>query len=258
MKLSIITINLNNKSGLLATFQSIQNQTLQSFEYIVIDGASNDCSLELIQANQRIDSWISEKDTGVYDAMNKGIKIASGEYILFLNSGDYLYENNTLEKIYSELHAQDIIYGDLIFETDGKFVKHQYPQKLKFSDLFNASLGHPATFIRHDLFEKYGLYKLDYKIIADWIFFIETIAKHNASTRHIDATISVFDTNGMSSDPLNLESIIHQRNEFLQKEFSIFYQDYIDIKETNEKLKSIQSSKGYKWLKALGSKKFQY
>jgi len=258
MKLSIITINLNNESGLLKTLESVNRQTCQDFEYIVIDGESFDGSSTLIAANKGVNKWISERDKGVYDAMNKGIKLATGEYVLFLNSGDYLYEENTLENIYNTLHTQDIIYGDLIFDTNGHLVTHYYPHKLTFNYLFYGSLGHPACFIRRELFDKFGLYKLQYKIIADWVFFIETIAKHQVTTRHIDTIISIFNTDGMSSDPKNQAKIAEDRQKFLQAEFPFYYYDYAKHVEVQNTLNRIKSCKAYKWLRALGVKKFQY
>src|ERR1700753_3296637 len=99
MKLSIITINLNNKTGLERTIQSVLEQSSRDFEFIVIDGLSTDSSVELLQTHAQQLNYISEKDKGIYDAMNKGIEKASGEFLLFLNSGDYLFEKNTIEKV---------------------------------------------------------------------------------------------------------------------------------------------------------------
>lgn len=257
MTLSIITINLNNKEGLAKTFQSIQSQTFQDFEYIVIDGQSTDGSLDLIQKNERINHRVAEKDTGVYDAMNKGIKIASGEYILFLNSGDYIYEAHSIEKVYSHLITEDIIYGDLIFDNHKNREVYNYPEQLNFSFLFKYSLPHPATFIKRKLFEDHGFYETKYKIIADWVFFCKVIAKHHCSTKHVNQIISVFDTDGMSSDPANQMNIQQDRQEFLKQEFPLFYDDYLDNLKNLESLNRIRSSKGFKFFKALGSKKFQ-
>ncbi|PTX12972.1 glycosyltransferase family 2 protein [Sphingobacterium faecium] len=257
MKLSIITVNLNNKTGLEKTFESINNQTFQKFEHIVIDGLSNDGSEELITNNNRVNYCKSEKDNGVYDAMNKGIKAATGEYILFLNSGDTLFDNNTLEKVILNLDNEDIIYGDLLFNSRKNPYTFNYPSKLTGNFLFKASLPHPASFIKKDLFSRYGMYDQQYKIIADWVFFITVIIKENVSYRHIDQVISNFDTEGMSSKAENLSQIFEEKAEFLRENFSFFYYDHLKLIETEKTLQRIQSSKGYKILKALGVKKFQ-
>ena len=120
MKLSIITINYNNAIGLKKTIESLIEQSYQEYEYIVIDGGSDDGSKEVIWESLRyVSSWCSEKDTGVYNAMNKGIMRATGEYLLFLNSGDYLYDSTVLEDVTSTLSGEDIIYGDLLYVENG-------------------------------------------------------------------------------------------------------------------------------------------
>lgn len=258
MKLSIITVNLNNKTGLDHTFESINNQSWQSFEYIVIDGGSNDGSLLSIEQNKRINTYISEPDLGVYDAMNKGIKLASGEYLLFLNSGDQLHQANTLELVNSQLERDDIIYGNLEFvsQNSSNYV-YVYPSTLTFQFLFNKSLGHPATFIKKALFLEYGYYEISYKIIADWVFFINTIVKRQVKTKHINTTISLFEDNGMSSLPENQNQILQDREKFLKSEFELLYSDFVEFNRLQHELKKIKSAKGFKWLKALGVKKFQ-
>src|SRR4051812_4193426 len=112
MKLSIVTINLNNKAGLLKTIESVEAQSIRDFEFIIVDGGSIDGSQEVIKKSRAVTKSVSEKDSGVYNAQNKGIAMASGEYLLFLNSGDYLYEPDTLAKIYPLLdNKTDIVYG---------------------------------------------------------------------------------------------------------------------------------------------------
>lgn len=257
MKLSIITVNLNNKIGLDLTFNSIREQSYQDFEFIVIDGNSTDTSINIIRSNARINQWISEDDTGVYDAMNKGISLAHGEYLLFLNSGDYLKDPNTLELLIPKLQQYDIIYGDLIFSKADNDQVYHYPDILTFDFLFTKSLGHPASFIKKSLFENFGLYETKHKIIADWVFFIKTIVNQQATTLHVHQIIAVFDTNGMSSVPAIQRKIADERDKLLQQEFSLFYSNYRKLHEIKNQLKRIQSAKGFKWLKALGVKKFQ-
>src|SRR5688500_2837476 len=114
-KLSIITINLNNISGLIKNFDSVFEQTFKDLEYIIIDGGSTDGSKEIIEKNAAKFSYsVSEKDKGIYNAMNKGIVKEKGEYIYFLNSGDYLVNNEVIDKVFHETEDKDIIYGDVI------------------------------------------------------------------------------------------------------------------------------------------------
>lgn len=256
-KLSVITVNLNNGKGLLSTVQSISTQTFTDIEYIVIDGGSTDNSLEIIEKESCINHWVSEKDEGIYDAMNKGIRFASGEYILFLNSGDRLHENTTIEKVFPFLNDSEIIYGDLFFADKVKPYVYNYPDVLSFSFLFNASLAHPATFIKKDLFERFGLYDTTFRIVADWAFFTKVIAKENVATKHIEQIISDFDTEGISSKNENMSQIMEERERFLTKEFALFYQDYVNHVDVLNILQRIRSSKGYRLLRKLGVKKFQ-
>lgn len=254
---SIITVNLNNKAGLLKTIRSIQNQTFNEIDYIVIDGGSTDGSKELIEQTQFISKWVCEEDEGIYDAMNKGIELATGEYLLFLNSGDCLHENATLEKVVPLLNQFDIIYGDLFFADKLNPYIYNYPSELSFSFLFNASLAHPATFIKRDLFGRFGKYDTRFQIVADWAFFINVIVQKNASTKHIKQIISDFDTNGISSRAENQLKIANERNAVLEIEFPLFYQDYLTHANTLNTLEKIRSSSVFRFLKKIGIKRFQ-
>ncbi len=254
---SIITVNLNNKAGLLKTIRSIQNQTFNEIDYIVIDGGSTDGSKELIEQTQFISKWVCEEDEGIYDAMNKGIGLATGEYLLFLNSGDCLHDNATLEKIVPLLNQFDIIYGDLFFADKLNPYIYHYPSELSFSFLFNASLAHPATFIKRDLFGRFGQYDTRFQIVADWAFFINVIVKKNASTKHIKQIISDFDTNGISSRAENQLKIANERKAVLEIEFPLFYQDYLTHANTLNTLEKIRSSSVFRFLKKIGIKRFQ-
>ena len=134
---------------------------------------------------------------------------------------------------------------------------YNYPDVLSFSFLFNASLAHPATFIKKNLFERFGLYDTTFRIVADWAFFTKVIAKENVATKHIEQIISDFDTEGISSKNENMSQIMEERERFLTKEFALFYQDYVKHVDILNILQRIRSSKGYRLLKKLGVKKFQ-
>ncbi len=235
MRLSIITINYNNKIGLEKTIESVINQTYTDFEYIVIDGGSTDDSADLIKKNSnKIKYWISEKDTGVYNAMNKGIKQAKGNYLVFLNSGDYFTDNDVLNDLSKSCKNTDIVFGDIKYTSEhSEFISYS-PDKITFSFFLQHSLPHPCTAIHRSLFEKYGYYKEDIKIAADWVFFLDMICKNNASYKHINRVISNFLIGGLSSD---IEKVKIEKHDYLIDNYSAFYYEYLNllnIKEKNE------------------------
>jgi glycosyltransferase involved in cell wall biosynthesis len=236
-KLSIITINYNDKFGLEKTIRSVITQSCQDFEYIVIDGGSYDGSVSLIQEHKRIDYSISEKDSGVYDAMNKGIKVAKGEYLLFLNSGDFLVNETVISQVIDKLDSKtSIYYGNLFYSNQGKrTLLWTPPDVLSFSYFLNNSLPHPASFIKKDLFFKYFLYNQSLKIISDWEFFIFCICKMNENYQHLDIVISDFDDSGLSSKEENLEKIAFEKQQVLKDFFPLFYEDCKIIKELQSK-----------------------
>lgn len=205
-KLSIITINLNNKNGLIKTINSVINQEFTNFEWIIIDGGSTDGSKKLIeQYAQYITYWISEPDKGIYNAMNKGINIAKGEYCLFLNSGDYLASKYTLKKVFSHNYKEDIIIGNLLYNVST--MKRSYgfhSDNITCFDLIKGSIHHQASFIKKELFDKYGYYDENLKIVADWKFFLYAIVKKECSVKYINEDITYFDVNGISSTQISL------------------------------------------------------
>ncbi|MDD2728585.1 glycosyltransferase family 2 protein [Malikia sp.] len=227
-KISVITINLNNKNGLEKTIQSITKQTYDYFEYIVVDGLSTDGSLDVIEDHKhKITKKIIEKDSGIYDAMNKGIRMATGEYLLFINSGDWLVSEDTLALLVSYTNDDtDIIYGNLSFHdpSNGSETIGSYPEKLTFKYFTHRSLPHQATLIKSILFEEVGLYDTSYKIVSDWGFFCLAICKHQKSYKKIPLTVSNFPLDGIGSTQVNLRS--QERKDFLEKHFKLFIDDY--------------------------------
>ena len=222
MKLSIITINYNNATGLEKTIKSIVNQSYSDFEYIVIDGASSDDSKKIIEQNEdKITFWLSESDSGIYNAMNKGIKQAKGEYLLFINSGDELFNEKVLQNVFELKPTSDLVYGDLhrLF-PDGHTDDIVMPDHISISHMLNDTLCHPVTFIKRSLFNKYGLYREDLRIVSDWAFFLKIIAFGNVSQQHIPVTITSFAMDGLSSDPLNKGKIIDECQKVIKESFS--------------------------------------
>lgn len=198
VRLSIITINYNNAGGLSKTMTSVLKQTYNSIEYIVIDGGSDDGSLEIMEKHASALAYsVSEKDNGIYPAMNKGIDKATGEYFLFLNSGDFLKTEVTISNCFQKGITADIVYGNI--ESAGRVIN--YPAVLDFTFFFRDSIPHPASFIRRSVFETVGKYNENNKIVSDWEFFLKVIIGKKASYAHINETVTVYDTTGLSADP---------------------------------------------------------
>lgn len=203
-KISIITVNYNNKNGLIKTINSVIQQDYTNIEYIIIDGDSNDGSLNIIKESNKINYWISEKDNGIYDAMNKGIKRCTGDYILFLNSGDYFCRNNILSIIFDKYtFNEDLIIGRQLYITKDK--KIGISPKLRYSEIditffLSSTIPHQATFIKRDLFEKIGFYDITYKVSADWVFWIKAIIENKCNIRIINKNVSYMEEGGVSSN----------------------------------------------------------
>ena len=238
MRLSVITINRNNAEGLRKTMESVFAQTYRDFEYIVVDGASSDGSVNVIKENaQKVEKglcqlakfkWVSEPDTGIYNAMNKGIEIAEGRrvvnsfnrsefvedknkgsedgYVLMLNSGDYFVDEHVVERVLPELDGIDIVQGNVIEKFPEKSIRFRgygY-SNISFIDALEANFPHQAMFIKLTTMGQYGYYDDTYKKSSDTYFFIMALAFGNATFRYVDIDIANFDPNGISSknDPI--------------------------------------------------------
>lgn len=216
MKLSIITINLNNCEGLKKTMESVFAQTFKDFEYIVIDGASTDGSRELIeQYADYFAYWVSEPDTGIYNAMNKGLVKAKGEYVLMLNSGDWLANENVLEAMASHLDGTDIVQGNVMVPQKDKWLKSCGCGKseLTFRDVYNGDFLHQASFVRKALHDQYGLYDETWRIAGDTVFFLKTLGFGNATFEYVDVTVSYAEPWGISSSTTPHWKRIHQEED---------------------------------------------
>lgn len=226
-KVTIITINLNNSTGLQKTMQSVFEQSFKEVEYIVIDGGSKDGSVALIESyKDQLSYWVSEPDTGVYQAMNKGIQKASGEYLLFLNSGDYLQGEHILAKVADTLNGSGIVYGNVfLIESALRSWTGVYPDKLSFQHFIDGSLPHPSSFIKKTVFDEVGYYDEGLKIVADWKFFLHAICKFNVSYKHIDKVISAFYLDGLSSLAANQALIQDEKRAVFLSEYPAFIEN---------------------------------
>lgn len=230
MKLSIITINFNDHLGLDKTIQSVINQTFRDFEYIVIDGASTDGSVDVIKKYaDKLTHWVSEPDTGIYNAMNKGTRMAQGEYCLYLNSGDFLAADDVLEKAFSYDFVEDIVSGNLILFDNKKEFMQKPPLDISLFTFTNGSLPHPSTFIKRDILIKLGGYNESYKLISDWCFFLDSLIAHNCSYRTIDMVISRYNCFGLSVTKGHIEA--QASLDYIKEQFPRIYDDYIPYKD---------------------------
>ena len=246
-KISVITINLNNKDGLRKTIESVVSQTQEDFEFIVIDGASTDGSVDVINEYQnKIQYRISEKDTGIYNAMNKGIKAAKGDYVLFLNSGDRLADKDVLEKTIKLINPNAAVCAaDIYYDNGNSLVLRSNP--LNFSCTNHLLLGglfHQSTFIKREMFVKYGLYNESKRIAADWEFFTLILVLNPEIYQHIPITLAVWDSFGISNEQTMQATLKQEREEVLNrliplpmlKELTTMQAKLIDYNTLKEKL----------------------
>lgn len=230
MKLSIITINFNDHLGLDKTIQSVINQTFKDFEYIVIDGASTDGSVDVIKKYaDKLTHWVSEPDTGIYNAMNKGTRMAQGEYCLYLNSGDFLAADNVLEKAFSYNFTEDIVSCNCLDFDD----KHEWlkvpPKNVSLFTFVGGSLPHPTTFIKRNILERLGGYNESYRIMSDWCFFLEAMIIQQCSYRTLDILLTKFNCFGISSTSSIVET--KKSQEYIKNKFPRIMEDYLPFED---------------------------
>lgn len=221
-KLSIITICYNNAVGLERTLKSVAAQTFSNFEQIVIDGGSTDETIKVIEKfDSLISYWVSEKDNGIYNAQNKGLKVANAQYCLFLNAGDYLANESVLATIFNKELPEGVIYGDMfIVFPDGKIILGKMPKVLDLPHMIGDTLWHPVSFIPRELFTKFGGYDESLKMVADYDFFLKVIMKHHVKATSFGMPIAVFSLDGLSSNPKNKQQELAERKLVQERYFS--------------------------------------
>jgi glycosyltransferase involved in cell wall biosynthesis len=217
--ITIITINFNNSQGLGKTLASTSRQTFKDFQHVIIDGGSSDDSKQVIASYSHEHTVVvSERDDGIYHAMNKGISLSYGEYLLFLNSGDVLFSKDTIRRCSEFRHnGQDLIIGMAEFKSGGRKRRLIRVGSIGLAHFIQNSLPHSATLIRRDAFERFGFYDQKQKICADWKFFLIALYQFDATFVFIHETISVFDGSGISSQPEN-QAIIKEEKVMTLKE----------------------------------------
>ena len=204
IKVSIITVCLNAVTTIGKTIKSVASQSYNNIEHIVVDGGSSDGTLKILKKyNKYITQWISEPDNGIYDAMNKGLDLAGGEIVMFLNANDIFNNRKIIGKIIKEFENDkaDIIYGNV------RMISHEnnidYIQKYNNVDkiyLTTKNICHQAMFSRKKLYNRYGSFNTSYKIAGDYDWYLRMILENNVTSHYVDIIVSVFSLDGVSGD----------------------------------------------------------
>ena len=220
--ISIITIVYNNARDIEHTILSVINQTYSNIEYIIIDGASTDGTLDIIQQYRgSIDILVSEKDNGIYDAMNKGLQKATGDYVLFLNSGDELFDNHTIQTIVEKGNNADIIYGETkLVDENRKIIgdrRHKAPAYFDWKSFqYGMNVCHQAIYVKRQIAEHYDL---QYKLSAD-VDWVIRAAKNAKSTQNVDSYVARYLVGGMSQK--RHKQSLKERYEIFKKHYGTF------------------------------------
>lgn len=236
-KISVVTVCYNAVETIEKTMLSVINQTYANIEYIIIDGGSTDGTVDIIKKYaDRIAYWVSEPDKGIYDAMNKGIKVATGEWINFMNAGDSFVNHDSIHSLASSFRDENkIVYGYIIklyekCKSYGRPIKKKNPDEI---DFILWGIDHQAAFIKKEMFEKYGLYDTTYRLASDWYFFMKVAGIHKENILYVDKPIAYFAMNGAST--IHQELYLQEMNDILQ---SIHGKDFVFVRELAEYRKS--------------------
>lgn len=232
MKLSVITINYNNAEGLRKTLASVAAQTYHDIEHVIVDAASTDGSVDVIKeyadSSNRMVIWSSEKDKGIYDGMNKGVKKATGDYVWILNSGDCAAAPDVIEKMMTILNEGkiDMLLGNIVrvygrkkeyAPLPVKRIKDEkpYPMDVSMLQFYYATVPQDASFVRRDMFERYGYFDDTLKICADWKLYLNMVALGGVQPMHVNIDVVLFDMTGISN--ANEELRLAERRAYLEK-----------------------------------------
>lgn len=218
MKISLITATFNSAQTISDCMESVLRQNYDNYEYLIIDGGSKDNTIEIIQQYEKKFAgklkWISERDNGIYDAMNKGIKMSTGDVVGILNSDDFFTSNDIFRTIDQEFakHPVDSIYGDIHFvKADNLNKCIRYYSSKMFSPFwlrFGFMPAHPSFYCKRDIFERYGLYRLDFKIGADYEMMVRLFKKNKISSRYIPKDFVTMRTGGASTNGIKSRLIL--------------------------------------------------
>jgi len=234
MKISIVTINYNNLAGMKKTRESIISQTCKDYEWIVIDGGSTDGAKEFLQEHSNeMSYWCSEKDKGVYNAQNKGIALAKGDYVICMNSGDCFHDKDVLQNVFKQNHSEDVLYGDWMrVYPDGKIEKKEAPQKMTPYFFYYDNICHQAMFIKTSVMQN-SPFDETYKVYADWSKWQELLQK-GCSFYNVQLVVCDFEA-GVGLSEKNVDLCIEEKSrmqneqpESVKKEFECIRRELKD------------------------------
>jgi glycosyltransferase involved in cell wall biosynthesis len=216
MKVSIITATYNSASTIRDTLESVAKQTYSNIEHIIIDGLSKDNTLDIVKEYPHVEKVISEKDKGIYDAMNKGIRAATGDVVGILNSDDFYPHNNILKKVTEEFRIKKVnaIIGDILFVSPNnikKVVRYYSAKRWKPSKFVKGYMPpHPSFFVYKKFYEQLGVYQIDYKIAADYELLIRFLATNQLSYSYIPEAIVHMRAGGVSNESIKSRYVLNQ------------------------------------------------
>lgn len=227
--ISIITISKNNTFGLQKTIESVRSQIDTAFEFIVIDGGSSDDSIEVLEKNNDlIDFWVSESDSGVYDAMNKGLFRASSDYCVFMNAGDTFYESEVLKRINNETNSAEILYGDacLVWSKHNSSIKI-HPKENIFFYLTYEMICHQAIFFRTSFLKECKGFNQKYRFCADYDLLLKSSINPNISFKKLNFIVCNYDMNGISNSKENADALSKEKIKIMEEVCSKSMRDLI-------------------------------
>jgi glycosyltransferase involved in cell wall biosynthesis len=240
LKISVVTACYNNQSTIQDTIRSVLDQSYRNIEYIIIDGQSNDGTVDIIKSfGDRISKFVSEPDAGMYDAINKGLKLASGEIVGILNSDDFFYDSNVIMKIVESFNIHDIdaVYGDAIFVkplNTNKIVRYYSSKNFCASRFrFGFMPAHPTFYVKRKYFEEFGYYKTDYTIGADFDLLVRFLYVNHLKYKYIEMPFLIMRMGGISNKnivskiTLNKEIARACRENNLSTNYFLIYSKYI-------------------------------
>ncbi len=242
MKISVITINYNNLEGLRRTVPSVLSQTYNEYEYVVVDGGSTDGSKEYIASQDRIDHWVSEPDKGIYNAMNKAVRMAHGDYCIFMNSGDTFFSPLSLEQCVDHLGEYDLVAGRSAYLEPTRLYPFIPPKELSLDYLLIHALCHQSLFTKTSLLKQHP-FNENNKIVSDLEQYFRGWLLHGYSYKSIDIYISVFYRDGISYTNKSVN-----RNEKSRMIADIIdnYNKTTDHKLTNNDIKRIKQERKFR------------
>ncbi len=209
MKVSIITVCYNSAETIEDTIRSVASQTYKNIEYIIIDGMSKDATINIIRNNEHtISKWISEKDNGIYDAMNKGVKLATGEIVGILNADDIFANQFVIEHIVDKFinTNADAVYADLKYvqkDDTSKSIRYWKSGNYKQGAFLNGWMPpHPTIYLKRSIYERYGLYRLDMPSAADYEYMLRVIHIHRIKLTYLTETTVLMREGGLSNKSL--------------------------------------------------------